>query len=401
MLPSPSSLRTTSLFHFLPIGRLLYSSDYSSSSSAIAALLALTTSSSHTLSQVDRRYELLWALFWPLASLVITSALSRMAERERRMGYGAEMRCKRLTEKNGILLQQKEDLWKECYEQANQRLTNPKSNEKPSSEREMILYLLRDVLRDADITNDNFIKLKQIITLITNGLSLPDNQSAHTSSRSTLVLPSLSHQSQSLQQQALLQSQMAQLDEETERWVMSLVEASSTVRSLYLPMFSDRQKLQKQHDRQVQLPKGGGENGTGIGNEEGEEKTNNTGARRALLPPIDPNQSQLSSRLPSLLSPAEEQQLQSMVMGTELWDFDLVEVQRVTKNHPLLFVGVALFRKYDLCQKFNISLQKLTNFFKAIGAAYNNIPYHNSTHAADVMRTLHYFINKGCMQVRR
>lgn len=91
---------------------------------------------------------------------------------------------------------------------------------------------------------------------------------------------------------------------------------------------------------------------------------------------------------------------QTMILSTEDWDFDLVEVQRVTKNHPLVFVGVTLFRKYDLPSKFKIPTNILTNFFKVVEAAYNDKPYHNSTHAADVMRTAHYFISRGGMQVR-
>ena len=76
------------------------------------------------------------------------------------------------------------------------------------------------------------------------------------------------------------------------------------------------------------------------------------------------------------------------------WNFDLFDVAVVTSGRPLLFLGMALFKRYNLVSKFNIDRRCLTNFLTAVENGYHKTaPYHNSTHAADVARTVHFFLN--------
>jgi hypothetical protein len=65
-----------------------------------------------------------------------------------------------------------------------------------------------------------------------------------------------------------------------------------------------------------------------------------------------------------------------------------------------LCAGLALFHKYDLIKKFSISIEQLNNFLTVVEEGYQKgQPYHNSTHAADVTRTMHFFITEGKLKV--
>jgi len=61
----------------------------------------------------------------------------------------------------------------------------------------------------------------------------------------------------------------------------------------------------------------------------------------------------------------------------------------------LLFVGWALFKKYDLLARFKVPSQVLVNFLTTVEKGYRDNPYHNSTHAADVVQTVHFFMSRS------
>jgi len=91
-----------------------------------------------------------------------------------------------------------------------------------------------------------------------------------------------------------------------------------------------------------------------------------------------------------------EKQFTEILAGTDQWNWDVFELLRVSEGRPLLFLGMALFQKYDLIGKFNIDRSKLCNFLAVIESGYHlNNPHHNSTHAADVTRSMHFFLTTG------
>lgn len=103
-----------------------------------------------------------------------------------------------------------------------------------------------------------------------------------------------------------------------------------------------------------------------------------------------------AAQMTNLLSSEEEQTIFTLTEQLVDWNFDVFEVCKLTNNRPLFFLGLVLFRKNDLIRKFSIDKACLCNFLTAIENGYqNDKPYHNSTHAADVTRSLHFFIHKG------
>lgn len=88
---------------------------------------------------------------------------------------------------------------------------------------------------------------------------------------------------------------------------------------------------------------------------------------------------------------ADEQALDAFLIDADEWDFDVFELVQQTNGQPLIFMGIALAKKYDLVNQFDMDQNKFRNFLAAIQNGYQDNPYHNSTHATDVAQTMHFF----------
>lgn len=80
------------------------------------------------------------------------------------------------------------------------------------------------------------------------------------------------------------------------------------------------------------------------------------------------------------------------------WDFDVFAVQHFSGGHALFYTLYALLLRYGLFSTFGLDEVKVVNFLSQIEAGYQPNPYHNSTHAADVLHITHYIIKKGGLQ---
>ncbi|KAM4608736.1 dual specificity calcium/calmodulin-dependent 3',5'-cyclic nucleotide phosphodiesterase 1A [Polymixia lowei] len=76
------------------------------------------------------------------------------------------------------------------------------------------------------------------------------------------------------------------------------------------------------------------------------------------------------------------------------WSFDVFSFQEASGDHALKFLLYDLLTRYDLISRFRIPVQALVQFVEALESGYsrNRNPYHNLTHAADVMQTAHYLL---------
>jgi len=107
------------------------------------------------------------------------------------------------------------------------------------------------------------------------------------------------------------------------------------------------------------------------------------------------------------------------------WDFDIFDLDRLTQGQPLLFVGWAILASpysqwamqyslkealnddtiltmqriddmpgYDFIDQFKIPQVNLANFLREVERHYvPTNPYHNNTHAADVVQSLHFLLS--------
>ncbi|KAI8822980.1 uncharacterized protein EV422DRAFT_386969 [Fimicolochytrium jonesii] len=68
-------------------------------------------------------------------------------------------------------------------------------------------------------------------------------------------------------------------------------------------------------------------------------------------------------------------------------DFNIHDLAEATNGRPLYFLGVHLLHHWGLVQHFSLDEMKLRAFFQEIEASYHPLPYHNSSHGADVLQT--------------
>lgn len=73
-------------------------------------------------------------------------------------------------------------------------------------------------------------------------------------------------------------------------------------------------------------------------------------------------------------------------------DFNIFTLKGLTHNCPLHALGGYLLIHRGLCAKLQIPLPKMNSLLVALETAYNPLPYHSSTHAADVMQAVHAFV---------
>lgn len=73
------------------------------------------------------------------------------------------------------------------------------------------------------------------------------------------------------------------------------------------------------------------------------------------------------------------------------YNWNVFELATLTNNKPLSTLSCYLFDKLGLFNRFKIPMNKFWNFITSIEAGYrSDLPYHNATHAADVLHCIYY-----------
>ncbi|KAL4228195.1 High affinity cAMP-specific and IBMX-insensitive 3' [Mactra antiquata] len=104
---------------------------------------------------------------------------------------------------------------------------------------------------------------------------------------------------------------------------------------------------------------------------------------------------QAQSHLPHTSSKLIPDNIRNLLQREAEWDFDIIELERVTQKRPLVYLGLRTMARFDVCGFLNISESCLANWLSVIEANYHSRnTYHNSTHAADVLNSTAYFLNK-------
>ncbi|XP_076354888.1 high affinity cAMP-specific and IBMX-insensitive 3',5'-cyclic phosphodiesterase 8A-like isoform X9 [Tachypleus tridentatus] len=76
------------------------------------------------------------------------------------------------------------------------------------------------------------------------------------------------------------------------------------------------------------------------------------------------------------------------------WSFDILELERISEKRALTWLGMTVFSSFNACSVLSCDEKTLRSWLSLIEANYCNNPYHNSTHAADVMQATALFLQK-------
>lgn len=101
-----------------------------------------------------------------------------------------------------------------------------------------------------------------------------------------------------------------------------------------------------------------------------------------------------SSKLPPPEMPPIEM-VEQVLQSANEWQFDAFALAEATKGHPLSTLAYFLFSKQGLIDHYQLRPTALARFLRRIESGYRTNPYHNATHASDVLQTMHCIITRG------
>ncbi|KAK9817484.1 hypothetical protein WJX74_002907 [Apatococcus lobatus] len=77
------------------------------------------------------------------------------------------------------------------------------------------------------------------------------------------------------------------------------------------------------------------------------------------------------------------------------WGFDMRGLQQATDGRVLSALALDLFQEMGLVESLGLQLDKLTSFLEQMDRGYILNPYHNATHTACVLQSLHMMLTHG------
>lgn len=94
-------------------------------------------------------------------------------------------------------------------------------------------------------------------------------------------------------------------------------------------------------------------------------------------------------------APVVMEQLEAVLATAHEWQFDAFALADASQGHPLSTLGFYLFHKSGLIEHFGLKPAALARFLRRMEEGYRQNPYHNCTHAADVLQTYNVIIHRG------
>ncbi|XP_065834720.1 3',5'-cyclic-AMP phosphodiesterase 4C-like isoform X2 [Oscarella lobularis] len=97
--------------------------------------------------------------------------------------------------------------------------------------------------------------------------------------------------------------------------------------------------------------------------------------------------------VPGLRKVVDPKRLDEMVDNLVTWDFDAFSFKDVCGSHPLVSMCHFTFCHWDLYNQLHIRESVAVRYFCEIEAMYNDNPYHNCLHAADVVQATNFLLS--------
>lgn len=116
-------------------------------------------------------------------------------------------------------------------------------------------------------------------------------------------------------------------------------------------------------------------------------------AARSIRPPFRPTHGLAMPLEPPLVKEARSLLDGAIARGEDAWNFDAFSLKRVTNDHALVFIGYHLLKHEGIQKHFGISDAKLLAFLQRLEDSYTDNPYHNRSHAADVLQATWWILN--------
>jgi hypothetical protein len=104
-----------------------------------------------------------------------------------------------------------------------------------------------------------------------------------------------------------------------------------------------------------------------------------------------------SEQLPAPEAPLISDLEAFLAESADAWTFDAFRLEELSGGHALSVLGYYLLHKTGLLEAHKIRGIKAARLMRAIESGYQPNPYHNKTHAADVLQTMHVLLLRSGM----
>lgn len=93
-----------------------------------------------------------------------------------------------------------------------------------------------------------------------------------------------------------------------------------------------------------------------------------------------------------------EEDLGKLIDDINRWGLDIFKIHQFASHRPLTAVSYAVFQERDLLKTFKIPSKTFISFLMTLEDHYlKDVPYHNSTHAADVLQSTHVLLHSPAL----
>merc|ERR1711936_219494 len=94
-----------------------------------------------------------------------------------------------------------------------------------------------------------------------------------------------------------------------------------------------------------------------------------------------------------------EAELAKILENSEKWGVDMFKIAEITEKKTLTCITYTIFQERDLIKTFKIPGKVFLNFLRTLEDHYlQDVPYHNSVHAADVTQSTHVLLNSTSLE---
>lgn len=106
--------------------------------------------------------------------------------------------------------------------------------------------------------------------------------------------------------------------------------------------------------------------------------------------------------LPELgIDTSHPEELRSLLNRINDWGLDTFRIEELSDQRPLTAITYRIFQERYLLKTYAIEPHTLISYLLTLEDHYQQVPYHNKAHGADVCQSMHVLLNASALDVRR
>jgi hypothetical protein len=94
------------------------------------------------------------------------------------------------------------------------------------------------------------------------------------------------------------------------------------------------------------------------------------------------------------------EELRSYVNRINDWGLDTFRIEELSGQRPLTAITYRIFQERFLLRTYAIEPHTLISYLLTLEDHYQQVPYHNKAHGADVCQSMHVLLNASALDVR-